>query len=314
MSRWYWPMLKGAAFLAALLFTVVPVQLGYGQTPQASGPVKVRVEITDGGFNPNVIEVEQGKLVEITFVWAHVSHTQEEHIMVLEGYKLETDKVNSVNREATIQLIADKPGTFIFKCDLDCEVHDYLQKGELKVSRAGAGGASSSSSDGSASSPAFTPTKLTLTPSSIVTAGDTVVIMAVLKDAKGAPVPKAELRFGVAAAFAGTNGAMYLGSSKTDANGITYLYYRPSFTAPEQKITATFEGGGVYAESEQAVTLIEAGVPPPAINVDPIGLETVRHWAPWVLIAVVAIVWAVFAVIMGRTLALSRVRSKDKSS
>ena len=300
MSKWLRRPLVGVLACAALLLALAPLHLASGQ-----GPVKVKVEVTDEGFKPAVVEVAPGSLVEMTFVWAHVGYVQEEHIMVLSGYKLETDKITFHNRESTIRFIADKPGTFDFKCDLDCEIHDNLQRGELKVGSTGGGGVSSSSA-------AFTPTKLTLTPSSLVTAGDPVAIMAVLKDAKGAPVSKAEVRFAVDAAFAGTKGKMDLGVGKTDANGVAYLYYRPSSTAPEQKITAIYEGGGVYAGSEQTVSIVEAGVPPPAIKVAPIGLETVRHWAPWVLIAVVATVWTVFVVIMGRTLALSRVRSKSK--
>ena len=98
---------------------------------QGGEPVKVRVETTDSGFrcasgnSPNcvgdqngdfIIAVDQGQLVELTFAWAHVGYILEEHVIVLEGYKLESDKINSQNREFTLKFVADKAGTFKIYC------------------------------------------------------------------------------------------------------------------------------------------------------------------------------------------------------
>ena len=61
-----------AAVLIGLILSTVPLHVA-----QADDPVKIRVEITDDGFKGSpdggdfVINVEQGKLVELTFVWAH---------------------------------------------------------------------------------------------------------------------------------------------------------------------------------------------------------------------------------------------------
>ncbi|MBE0609496.1 MAG: hypothetical protein IH609_08960, partial [Dehalococcoidia bacterium] len=66
-------------------------------------PVQITVKVTDGSFEPTVIEVEQGKLVELTFVWSHVAYLEEEHIMVIPGYKLETEKIDAEHRETTVK-------------------------------------------------------------------------------------------------------------------------------------------------------------------------------------------------------------------
>ena len=154
-----------AVFAVALLLAATSISQAFAQGAEA---FKIRLEVTDGGYvcvegcdavqfgdtqwEP-VLEIEQGRLVELTFVFAHLDYVAEEHVMVLEGYKLEWDQIDFHNREATLQFIADQPGTFIFKCDVDCEVHDYMQRGHLKVTRGGSGAAE------------YTPTILTLSPS-----------------------------------------------------------------------------------------------------------------------------------------------------
>jgi hypothetical protein len=54
----------------------------------------------------------------------------EEHIMVLEGYKLESEKITAEHREATFRFLADKAGPR--PSDLDCEAHDF-SSGCLRV-------------------------------------------------------------------------------------------------------------------------------------------------------------------------------------
>lgn len=139
-------ILVSISLFLALLLPGAPARLVYADGPSrpetVHAPTHVVIEVKDEGFNGQpddfTIEVEEGQLVELTFVWSHVGWVEEEHIMVLEGYDLEWDQIDFHNREATQQFIADKPGTFDFKCDLDCEVHDILQRGHLKVRRSGA--------------------------------------------------------------------------------------------------------------------------------------------------------------------------------
>ncbi|MBI4233932.1 MAG: hypothetical protein HY686_05765 [Chloroflexi bacterium] len=141
MSRWTRPTVAWAALLLALLLGMAPLGSARAQGPSGSEPVKIRVMVNDGGFNgvpgDYTVEVEQGKLVELTFVWAHEAYPQEEHIMVIDGYDLEWDLIDSSHREATAKFIADKPGTFNFFCDKKCDLHRSLQRGYLKVTRGG---------------------------------------------------------------------------------------------------------------------------------------------------------------------------------
>ncbi|MBI3941976.1 MAG: Ig-like domain repeat protein [Chloroflexi bacterium] len=299
MTKWYRRAWKYAAVLVALLLALTPwlATAGHIQNHET-------VEVTDSGFNGNpgdfIIEVEQGQLVELTFSWAHNAYPREEHIVVLEGYKLETDKINAQNREATLKFIADKSGTFNFKCDRECEVHDYLQKGYLKVK--GSGGSNSSGA-----AVARTATTLAVSPSSSVTAGEPVTLMATLKDAKGVPVPKAEVHFYVEAEFAGSKGQMEIGKAKTDANGVAFLDYQPTLAVQQHKIVARFEGMGIYGESQQAIQIQEVGVLPAAYTVAPIGLEAIRHWAPMALVVVLLGVWITFGYVLYQVYAIARI-------
>lgn len=296
-------ILVGIAFLLGLLCVVLP-----SPSMAAENPTRITVQITDSGFNGKpdnlVIEVEQGAQVELTFVWAHQAYVQDEHIMVLEGYKLETDKLTSQHREATLKFIADKPGTFGFQCDIECDAHDYLQRGTLRV-KAG-GGAS-----GGASAASRAPTRLSVTPSSSVVAGDEmVVLMAVLRDDKGAPVPKAEVHFFVDTEFAGVKGQMEVAKARTDANGVAFADYQPTLRAEKQVITTRFEGQGLYDESQQVVELHQAGEPPSGISSEPVGLEGLRQWAPTGLAVVVLAVWATLAFVLFQAFSIAWVKTR----
>ena len=322
MVSWTRPAAIVAAALVALL-ALTPMRVAH-----ADDPVKLRVEITDSGFAYNgkegdpVIEVEQGKLVELTFAWTHKGYVNDEHIIVLEGYKLESDKLTSAHREFIFKFLADKPGTFRFKCDLDCEIHEQMQRGALKVQRSGGGGGAAAS---------LTPTKLDVTPSSWVTGGDTVALMATLQDGSGNPVPKAEVRFLMDAEFVGRKSKMDIGSAKTDAKGVAFLDFKPTLATTQYAITARFDGMGVYAESEQAIAIQSTGAPPPAYVMEPTGLEIMPpwaapltvgvadrpiihqildHWATFGLTLGVLAVWAIFAFILYQAFSISRVHGR----
>ncbi len=328
MTRWLRRAIKCAAVLMALLFVATPLHMALAHAQAVAEPVKIRVEVTDGGFQPETIEVEQGQLVEITFVWAHEAYVQEEHIMVLEGYKLETDKITSEHRESTFKFVADKVGSFNFKCDLECDTHDFLQKGSLKI-KAGAGGtapAGAASSGGSTS--ALTPTSVTLN-SSALTAGGPVTLTAVLRDAGGTPVPKAEVGFYVEADFVGTKSEMEVGRAKTDPQGVATMNYLPTIDASKLKVTARFEGVGIYSESQQAIEIAQNGAPTSAYTEAPIGLEnaptfvwlgsgsqnraasvwswSINHWGPLTIFLVVFGVWLTLAYVLYQVHGISRV-------
>jgi hypothetical protein len=275
----------------------MPQHLVQAQGPE---PVKIRVAVDDVGFNGNpgdfTIEVEEGALVELTFVWAHQAYLQEEHIIILEGYNLESDKITADNRETTVKFIADRPGNFSFRCDIECDLHDYLQQGHLKVTRRGGGGGAAT----------FTPTVLRVTPSSWVTGGDPINLMVVLQDVHGTAVPKAEVYFTLDAEFAGTRGEMEIGRAKTDAHGVAFLDYQPLLGVRQHKITAHFEGLGIYDESQQAIEIQELGMPPTAYTLAPIGLESIRHWAPTAFMLVLVGIWIAFGYVLYQVVAIAR--------
>ncbi len=296
-------LLRFLALLAGVAAAAVGTPVARADSPDA---VKVRVEVTDAGFKPAVVEVEQGRLVELTFVWAHQAYVNEEHIMVLQGYKLETEKITAGHRESTIRFVADKPGTFTFKCDLDCELHQLLQAGTLKVKPGGGGAA------------ARVPTILTLKPAGDTVDPEGVVIVAVLKDINGAPVANAELRFFLEVSFLNVQGLVDLGRARTDAAGMASWEYKPTVDMPEHKLVVRFESAGVYDESERALTLRQAAPPPPAYAPAPKGFAkaprfplpglvgvrggpsewlaaawswSVNNWGPLTILLVVAAVW-----------------------
>lgn len=296
--------LLASLFIVLCLFAAMSLHPA-GQA-DATEATQFRLEATDSGFRYNgssgaiTIEVEQGQEVALTFVWNHTAYPSEEHIFVLDGYKVETDRLDYYNREGTLRFVATKPGTFIFKCDLDCDVHDALQRGYLKVRPTGSSGAAN-----------LTPTELRVTPSSSTTAGEVVSLMATLRDAKGAPVPKAEVRFYVDAQFAGTSGPMEIGTATTDANGVAFLEYQPSLAMAEHKVTLAFEGQGVFAHSETAVVIRQSAMPAPAYRVESSGLEFLREWAPVVLVLILLAIWAIYTVVLSQLLAIRRNGSRE---
>ncbi|MBI4674090.1 MAG: hypothetical protein HY741_20795 [Chloroflexi bacterium] len=92
-------MNKRIALLIGLALALPPLQFVRADGPPLGHDKNhVVVEINDGGFNGQTgdftIEVNQGDLVELTFTWAHQGYVNEEHVMVLEGYKLEWDKLD----------------------------------------------------------------------------------------------------------------------------------------------------------------------------------------------------------------------------
>lgn len=286
----------GLAVLATAL--LVGLSPDWATRAVADEPLKITVRITDGGFDPGTVEIEQGKLVELTFVWAHQAKPREEHIMVLEGYKLETEKLTGEHREATLKFVATNPGTFTFKCDSECELHDALQKGVLKVKGGSAGG----------SAAALTPTKVSIEPSGISAKSGSVTVAAFLLDSKGDPVPKAEVQFYLEETFVGAKGLVEVGVAKTGPTGLAKLVYKPTHSG-KQNLTARFEGMGVYDASEQVVEIPSSRVVEPTIASDGAGrLHGIKDWAPLAFLTVIGSVWAAFAFILYQAWSVSRVR------
>ncbi len=302
VTRWIGRLIACVFVLLVVFMTMSLQPIARAEAPDVP---PLRVEVTDSGFAFNGmsgdvnIEVQQGQLVEIVFIWNHRGYPAEEHVIVLDGYKLETDKIDASHREATLKFIANKPGTFTFKCDLNCDIHSALQRGRLKVKAAGDSAAAN-----------LTATSLRMTPSASTTAGAVVSLMVALKDAKGAPVAKAVVHFYMDAEFAGTRGQMEIGTVKTDANGVAFLEYRPTVPATQQTITASFEGMGVFGESQSTTVLQLSEAPPSAYVIAPIGLDSMRSLAPLVVVAVILVVWLIYAWVLSQVWSISRRQAK----
>lgn len=258
--------------------------------------MKITIKTTDGGFDPAVIEVEQGKLVELTFVWDHAAYVQEEHIMVISGYKLETETIDAEHRETTVKFIAAQSGSFDFKCDLECELHDAFQNGQIIVKPSSGG-----------SSTRLTPSKLVVDPANgILIRGGTVSIAAALVGEDGEPIPRAEVRFYARQEFLGKTELMEIGVAKTLPNGFATLLYRPT-TGSARTLVARFAGVGLYDATEQEIALVGSDQFVPRIGEAPDdtlhGLKGAAHVA---LVVVIAGIWLAFGYMAFQAFSIKR--------
>jgi hypothetical protein len=258
--------------------------------------VKITIKTTDGGFDPPVIEVEQGKLVELTFVWDHTAYPQEEHIMVISGYKLETELIDAEHRETTVKFIAAQSGTFDFKCDLECEIHDALQNGRIIVKPSSGGAAAQ-----------LMPSKLVVDPANgVLIRGGTVSIAATLIGEDGEPIPRAEVRFYARQEFLGKTDLMEIGVAKTLPNGFATLLYRPT-TDSARTLVAKFSGVGLYDATEQEIALVGSDqFVPRAGDVPDDTLHGLKGAARVALLVVIAGVWIAFGFMAFQALGIKR--------
>ncbi len=280
--------------LAAVLVAVSLGSLVVAGTASAEDAVKITVKVTDSGFEPSTVEVNQGQSVELTFLWAQTAHPGDEHIIVLDGYKLESEKIDRVHTSTTLKFIATKSGTFNFACDIECDIHAILQGGVLKVKAGGSGGAT------------LTQSKIAIDPvADVKVKGDVITLLATLTGADGQPIPKAELMFLVEQQFAGQTGLMVVGTAETGPAGLAQLSYRPSRTDAE-KMVIRFEGLGVYDVSEASVDLPGSQAFGTALAPGDNTLHGIKTWAHLGFILVIGGVWVAFGFILFQVWKLSR--------
>lgn len=290
-----------AVLSAVSLFTAGSIDMAAAQSQ--GEPVKITIKTTDGGFDPATVEVEQGKLVELTFVWDHAAYTKEEHIMVISGYKLETELIDAEHRETTVKFIAAQSGTFDFKCDLECELHDAFQNGQIIVKPSSGGAAAQ-----------LLPSKLVVDPANgVLIRGGTVSIAATLSGDDGEPIPRAEVRFYARQEFLGKTELMEIGVAKTLPNGFATLLYRPTTDSP-RTLVAKFEGLGLYDATEQEIALVGSDQFVPRVGEVPDdtlhGLKGAAHVA---LVVVIAGVWLAFGFMAFQALGIKRAAGGGES-
>ena len=298
-------MLRSKMFAAGVSLVALLLALGPRATaraehiPSHASVLQQQVQVSSKGFNGKpgfTIDVEQGQRVELTFVWADTDIPDNAHRIYLRGYELETDVIDSRNREATLSFVADKPGTFNFMCEWACTGHKSIQDGQLKVRTTSAGATAPGAS--------YVATTVTVEPSTWKVTRGPVTLTAILNDSDGKPIARAPVRFFAEGELAGITGVMEVGEARTDKDGVARLDYEPTRRG-ERRITARFEGMGLYGESEQSIQ-IQALTSQAAYSVAPTGLDSLRRWAPFGLALVVLGVWSTFAYVVYQVYRIAR--------
>ncbi len=280
--------------LAAALVALSPT------TPQpagADGPVQITVRVTDDGFDPNTIEVQLGQSVELTFEWAQKTHPADEHIITIDAYKLESDKISAAKTKTTVKFVATNAGTFTFKCDIDCDVHSSLQHGQLKVTPA----------PGGATAAALQPSKLSVEPGNILVKGGSMTVSAFLLDAtSGQPIPKAEVMLLSEEQFAGKTALVEVALTKTDQAGLAKFDFTPTHSGA-QKLLARFDGVGLYGKTEQAIENPgDAAFGPAALTSGTDDLHGIKGLAGEGFLLVILGIWSTFGFILYQAWRISR--------
>lgn len=290
---------------ASALLLVAPgnVHRALAQTPE---PVKFRVPITDDGWPSSnfSLDVEEGRTVEITFVWEQKVHLSDAHVFVVEGYNLEADEINFEHREATLRFVANKAGTFRLKCDLECEIHDKLKNGAVNVARAGAGPAPGASSSSAGAGVETRPrTDLLLGAPVEAQVGGAVRFTANVRSAVGAPIAGAPVVLYEVTGFYDTKvQEVEVARGTTDKEGVAALTYLARRSGP-RSLKAYFAGDVGNAPSSVAIGLDVLdggqvyGVDPPA------GIPGVSRF---LVSGILILVWGIMFIVSLHVVAIVR--------
>jgi heme/copper-type cytochrome/quinol oxidase subunit 2 len=107
--------------------------LALGAAPAAAEPGHqrvVRIEASQYQFSPGVIDVRRGDRVTIELVATDVVHG-----LYLDGYGLQMSADPGQTERLTF--VADRPGTFRFRCSVTCGVMHPFMIGKLRVGNNG---------------------------------------------------------------------------------------------------------------------------------------------------------------------------------
>jgi cytochrome c oxidase subunit II len=118
LRHWPWFVLA----MIALAITFMPPPTGRG----VPGSHVLRIAASQFEFSPAVISVNVGDRVTIELVSTDVVHG-----LYLDGYDLEVTA--DPGQTATLSFIADKSGTFRFRCSVTCGPLHPFMIGKLKV-------------------------------------------------------------------------------------------------------------------------------------------------------------------------------------
>lgn len=116
----HWLLLIPALIALAIAFAPIPTGTG------VSGTRDVDIAASQYDFSPGVISVNQGDRVTLELVSTDVVHG-----LYVDGYELEVTA--DPGQTATLSFIADKSGTFRFRCSVTCGPLHPFMIGKLQV-------------------------------------------------------------------------------------------------------------------------------------------------------------------------------------
>jgi hypothetical protein len=267
------PRLAAVMILAALVLdlSVLP----------ADAAQRLRVVVSERGFDPAVVEVTEGELVELTLVYGDDRNKDDNpHIIVIEGLGIESPVISLANPEAAVRFTAERSGRLRFKCVAYCHGHDRLQGGFITVRPALAAGTASAAA-----------ARVELVAAPPEAPGAMAALRAQLSAADGQPVEGVLIRFDQQATLVRT-GWTAVGRVRTDERGVARLEFRPFGDALRVPVRAVFEGNVRYQPAEARAALDLPGLaswwkPPAEVRIPIVGVS--------LLWAVLAGVWLTFA-------------------
>lgn len=305
VARWgRGPKAMTAMVLATAVLLLGVPGIGSRALAQTPEPVKFRVPITDDGWPPNLaLNVEEGRTVEITFVWDQKIHLTDAHIFVIEGYNVESGEINFEHREAVLRFVANKAGTFRLKCDLECEIHDQVKSAPFTVSRAGSAPPAAAGAGTAPSADTRPKTDLLLGAPVESSVGSVVGFTANVRGAGGAPVAGAPVvLYEVAGFFDTAEQEVEVARGTTNKDGVAALNYLARRSG-DRSFKAYFAGDANNASSSVALTLkvAEGGQ---VYNVEPpAGIPGVSRF---LVSGILILVWGIMFIVSLHVVAILR--------
>ena len=269
------------------------------------GNIQFRVEVSKNGFK-NIsenasentsgelrLEVQEGQEVEITFVYAENTSGDNPHILYISGYKIQTETMSKDNPEVTVKFTANKTGEFAITCIMECSGHQNLQDGKLVVLPATESGSESIS----------TVTLVMEAPDQTET-GQTLTLVALVKDELDKPVADAQVKFFVESDLFIKN-LMEIGEMVTNEQGLAKIDYIPS-QAGVLRVVARYEAGSNLGqvETEKDVKITGSSK---SFYQTLVGIHFPNSFYIWMIMIVVVIIgiWGTFLYVLSQVLYIS---------
>jgi len=260
-----------------------------------------KIEVTKNGFKNTSettsgelrLEVKEGQEVEITFVYADDTSSDNPHIIYIGGYKIQTETLSKNNPEVTVKFTANKTGEFPISCIKECAGHQNLQSGKLVVFTA--------TESGTESMPTVI---LALNAPDQTETGQSLTLVALVKDELDKPVAGAQVNFFVESDFFVKN-LMKIGETVTNEQGLAKIDYIPN-QAGVLRVVARYETdsnlGQVEIEREVNITGSNK-----SFYQTLVGIRFPNSFYIWMtMLAVVIIgVWGTFLYVLSQVLYIS---------